>query len=137
MNSILWVLLGLGLFAGCAQTRVGQHPAGAEVSLVAGDQRVGTYVSSWKGFRTSSYWIEGTEGLVLVDTQFLTSAAEEMIDWAEQVTGKKAKLAIILHPNPDKFNGTAVFQRRGLKVVTSAQVLAAILAVHELRKGWF
>jgi glyoxylase-like metal-dependent hydrolase (beta-lactamase superfamily II) len=99
--------------------------------------RIGTYVSSDEGFRTNSYWIEGDKGLVVIDTQFLLSAAEELIDHAEKSTGKKVVLAIVLHPNPDKFNGAAVFNKRGIKVITSAQVLAKIPAVHELRKTWF
>src|SRR5688572_3365013 len=87
------------------------------------DARVGTYVSSGWGFHTSSYWIEGPDGLIIIDTQFLPSAAEELINWAEAATGKKVKLAIALHANPDKFNGTAVMQKRGIRVVTSQQVL--------------
>jgi glyoxylase-like metal-dependent hydrolase (beta-lactamase superfamily II) len=99
--------------------------------------RIGTYVSSDNGFRTSSYWIEGEQGVVIIDTQFLLSAAEEVITHAERSTGKKVVLAIVLHPNPDKFNGAAVFNRRGIRVITSAQVLAQLPAVHELRKTWF
>ena len=132
------ILLSFLFLMGCASHGPSSaKPTDAEISLVKGESRVGTYVSSWHGFRTSSYWIEGPTGLILIDTQFLTSAAVEMVDWAEKVTGKKAVLAIVLHPNPDKFNGTAVFQKRGIKVVTSAQVLAAIPEVHELRKTWF
>lgn len=99
----------------------------------AGDRRVGTYVSSTWGFSTSSYWIEGPTGLIVIDTQFLTSAAEELIQWAEESTGKKVQLAIVLHGNPDKFNGTAVFKKRGIRVVTSEQVRALIPAIHEKR----
>lgn len=98
-----------------------------------GDARIGTYVSSTWGFSTSSYWIEGPTGLILIDTQFLPSATEELLRWAERVTGKKVALAIVLHANPDKFNGTAVLRRRGVKVVTSAQVRALIPAIHERR----
>jgi glyoxylase-like metal-dependent hydrolase (beta-lactamase superfamily II) len=103
------------------------------VARFPGDARVGVYVSIPWGFSTSSYWIEGPGGLVAIDTQFLPSAAEEMITAAEAMTGKKVKLAIVLHPNPDKFNGTATFQRRGIRVVTSAQVLAQIPTIHEKR----
>jgi glyoxylase-like metal-dependent hydrolase (beta-lactamase superfamily II) len=99
--------------------------------------QVGEYVSSWNGFRTSSYWIEGPSGLILIDTQFLLSAAEEFVNLAEKTTGKKAVLAVVLHPNPDKFNGTALYQNRGIKVITSSQVLAKIPGVHKLRTGWF
>jgi glyoxylase-like metal-dependent hydrolase (beta-lactamase superfamily II) len=134
MPRIASVLL-LALVAGCASV---QRPAGSQVTLTSsGDSRVGTYVSSSWGFSTSSYWIEGPEGLILIDTQFLPSAAEEFVDWAEQVTGKKAVLAIVLHANPDKFNGTDVLRKRGIRVVTSEQVRAAIPHVHEIRTAMF
>lgn len=127
------------LLASCASPQVlPTHVATTlrhEDDLQAG--KIGEYVSSWNGFRTSSYWIEGPSGLILIDTQFLLSAAEEFVNLAEQATGKKAVLAVVLHPNPDKFNGTALYQRRGIRVVTSAQVLARIPAVHKLRMGWF
>lgn len=110
---------------------------GARVQLSPDDSRVGSYVSSWKGFRTSSYWIEGPTGLIAVDTQFLPTASEQFLNWAEKTTGKKFVLAIILHPNPDKFNGTSVFQKRGVRVITSQQVLDKIPEVHRLRKSWF
>jgi glyoxylase-like metal-dependent hydrolase (beta-lactamase superfamily II) len=109
----------------------------ARMTLERGDSRVGEYVSSWKGFRTSSYWIEGPRGVIVIDTQFLSTAAEEMLAWVENKTRKNVVLAIVLHPNPDKFNGTAVFQKRGIRVVTSEQVKALIPSVHTLRKKWF
>jgi glyoxylase-like metal-dependent hydrolase (beta-lactamase superfamily II) len=141
MKHLSLLCLALFFMSACSTSQTkstkASVPQHAEVSLVRGDSRVGTYTSSWKGFRTSSYWIEGPEGLIIIDTQFLTSAAEEMLDWAEKTTGKKAVLAVVLHPNPDKFNGTAVFQKRGIKVITSAQVLQFIPQVHELRKKWF
>ena len=135
-------LLLVAAFAGCSSSPVvpqsAQAPFSAtDVTFASGDSRVGSYISSWKGFRTSSYWIEGPTGLILIDTQFLPSAAEEFLNLAEKWTGKKAVLAIVLHPNPDKFNGTAVFQKRGVRVVTSEQVLAKIPEVHQLRTKWF
>jgi glyoxylase-like metal-dependent hydrolase (beta-lactamase superfamily II) len=126
-----------GCGSSSAPTRVREVPEGAAVTLVHGDARVGTYVSKPWGFSTSTYWIEGPTGLILIDTQFLPSAAEEAVDWAERATRKKVELAIVLHPNPDKFNGTLALRRRGIKVVTSEQVRALIPAVHEKRKGWF
>jgi hypothetical protein len=105
----------------------------AEVSRFAADPRVGVYVSTPWGFTTSSYWIEGASGLVIIDTQFLPSAAEELLRAAEATTGKKVELAVVLHANPDKFNGTAAFQRRGIRVVTSEQVLRLIPGIHEKR----
>ncbi|MFN7130738.1 MAG: MBL fold metallo-hydrolase [Myxococcales bacterium] len=138
MKPVTPLLLLLAL--GCATPRVNAPaaparcvPDKAAVTLAHGDPRVGTYVSRPWGFATSSYWIEGPGGLVLIDTQFLPSAAEEFVDWAEQVTGKKAVLAIVLHANPDKFNGTATLQKRGIRVITSEQVKALLPEVHEKR----
>jgi len=108
-----------------------------EHGTVARDGDVGTYVSIPWGFSTTSYWLEGPEGLVAIDTQFLPSAAEEMIAAAEAATKKKFVLAIVLHANPDKFNGTATFQKHGVKVVTSAQVKAALPGIHEKRTRSF
>lgn len=108
-----------------------------KVARFAQDPHIGVYTSIPWSFETHSYWIEGPDGLVVVDTQFQPSAAAEVIDAAESSTGKKVKLAVVLHPNPDKFNGTATFQARGVKVVTSAQVLAKIPAVHKQRKEAF
>jgi hypothetical protein len=60
-----------------------------------------------------------------------------MLQWAEASTGKKVVMAIVLHPNPDKFNGTDVLRRRGIKVVTSEQVRKHIPHVHEIRTRSF
>lgn len=97
------------------------------------DPRVGVFVSDPWTFSTSSYWIEGPDGLILIDTQFLPSVAEKFVDYAERTTGKKAVLAIVLHANPDKFNGTGALQRRGIRVVTSEQVIGHMPVVHEKR----
>lgn len=130
--------LTLILLASCSSApKIPLIEPNEEITLTHGDERVGSYVSSWNGFRTSSYWINAPGGLILIDTQFLPSATEEMLNWAEKVTGKKAVLAIVLHPNPDKFNGTAFLQSRGIRVITSEQVLELIPAVHHVRLGWF
>ncbi len=96
-----------------------------------GDARVGQILSSDWSFETASYWIEGPEGLVLIDTQFLPAALRKGVFYAEQATGKKVKLAIVLHPNPDRFNGTAYLQTLSVPVVTSEQVRALIPGVHD------
>lgn len=101
------------------------------------DPRVGQFVSSPWTFETSTFWIEGPTGLVLIDTQFLPGALEKAVGYAEGVTGKKVQLAIVLHANPDKFNGTAWLNSRGVRVVTSEQVRALIPAVHEKRVAAF
>jgi glyoxylase-like metal-dependent hydrolase (beta-lactamase superfamily II) len=96
-----------------------------------GDRRVGQFISSQWSFNTSSFWIEGPEGLILIDAQFLPTAVQKEINFAERATGKKAVLAIVLHPNPDRVNGTSYLQERGIRVVTSEQVRELIPAIHE------
>ncbi len=139
----LSVFLAVASALGCGSNAHPTKNAAPEQKFVgkakrlAEDSRIGVYTSTPWGFRTASYWIEGPEGLVFIDTQFLTSAAIDAVEKAEAITGKKVQLAIVLHPNPDKFNGTAVFQARGIRVVTSAQVLAKIPGVHAQRKNAF
>ncbi len=137
-------LLGVAVavaLAACAHPSA--LPPGAAVTLAHADPlayadpRVGAYVSSDWGFSTTTYWIDGPSGVVVIDTQFLPSAAREMADWVEAATGKRIVLAVVLHANPDKYDGTDVLRARGVPVVTSAQVRALIPEVHAKRKRSF
>jgi glyoxylase-like metal-dependent hydrolase (beta-lactamase superfamily II) len=120
--------------AGCGPAA----PPSAEPSAAAvRREEVGTFVSIPWGFDTSSYWIEGPEGVVMIDTQFLPSEAEKSIAAAEKSTGKKVVAAFVLHANPDKFNGTETFQKHGVKVLTSDGVIAHIPEIHEKRTRAF
>jgi glyoxylase-like metal-dependent hydrolase (beta-lactamase superfamily II) len=98
---------------------------------------IGTFTSSPKAFSTASYWIEGDSGVVMIDTQFLPKESVESLLAAEKATGKKVLAAIVLHPNPDKFNGTAELQARGVRVLTTREIKDEIPAVHKIRLGWF
>jgi glyoxylase-like metal-dependent hydrolase (beta-lactamase superfamily II) len=98
---------------------------------------IGIFTSSPRAFSTNSYWLTGSNGLVFIDTQFLPSDASRMREAAMKETGKPVAAAIVLHPNPDKFNGTATLQSKGVKVFSSSQVIAHIPAVHDIRRGWF
>lgn len=117
-----------------APKRPARHAVGAAPH---GDARIGTFTSDSLTFDTAAYWIEGPDGVVLIDTGFLTPVAVDFAGRAEAATGKKVVEAVVLHANPDKFNGTATLQARGVEVVTSAQVAALIPAVHAKRVGWF
>jgi len=120
-------ILASSLALGCSPAKAPAPPRAAVTEMTS---------SPW-GFSTQSYWIEGPTGLVAIDTQFLPSEAERMITTAEQRTGKKFALAIVLHANPDKFNGTATFQKHGVKVITSKQVKDLLPSVHEKRTRAF
>jgi glyoxylase-like metal-dependent hydrolase (beta-lactamase superfamily II) len=100
-------------------------------------QTVGYYTSPEKTFSTVSYWIVGETGTVLIDTQFLPKEGLDALAMAEKVSGKKVTHAIVLHPNPDKFNGTEALKARGVDVMSSSQAIYWIASVHDIRLGWF
>jgi glyoxylase-like metal-dependent hydrolase (beta-lactamase superfamily II) len=110
----------------------------AGISSVSAQQvAVGTYTSPVRTFSTASYWIAGSDGVVMIDTQFLPREGLEALAQAERDTGKRVTHAVVLHPNPDKFNGTEAFKKRGVDVLTAQAVADAIPAVHVIRTGWF
>lgn len=98
---------------------------------------VGSYTSPQRSFSTVTYWIAGPQSTVLIDTQFLPKEGVAALREAERSSGKKVSHALVLHPNPDKFNGTAALQAIGVRVMTSAQVADQIPAVHSIRVVWF
>jgi glyoxylase-like metal-dependent hydrolase (beta-lactamase superfamily II) len=72
-----------------------------------------------------------------VDTQFLPSAAERALAAAREATGKDPALAVVLHANPDKYNGTGVFRGRGVRVVSARQVVDRIPDIDHERRRFF
>lgn len=106
-------------------------------SSLAAPGSVGRYTSSPWGFSTNSFWVEGHDGVVLIDVQFLPSAALAAKRAAETATGKPVVAAFVLHANPDKFNGTEVLQAAGVRVYTTRAIADAIGSVHAMRKAWF
>lgn len=114
-----------------------QSQSFSKSGIAHNDYIIGSYTSSPWGFSTNSYWIAGPDGIILIGTQFLPSAAIDAVETAESYTGKKVKLAIVLHANPDKFNGTQILKSRGIEVVTSNAVQQLIPAVDEKRRSWF
>lgn len=133
LRSLTFLLILGGCAGGAARLST------AERSGDAADRRdgVGVFVSTPRTFDTNSYYIVGPSGVIVIDTQFTPSEARRAIDFIEQETGKPIVLAIVLHPNPDKFNGTATFQAHGVRVLTSKQVLEHIPRVHEIRTRAF
>jgi glyoxylase-like metal-dependent hydrolase (beta-lactamase superfamily II) len=123
---------------GCASapSRRAASPDGADATLDASDG-VYAFESAPRGFHTRSYWIEGPDGVVVIDTQFMPSEAERLLHTIEAHTDVPVRLAIVLHANPDKFNGAAVFRARGIPVLTSGEVLGLVPHVHEIRSRAF
>jgi len=71
---------------------------------------VHVFGSKEAAFFVNSFVIETRHGLVLVDTQFLTSSARKLSDLVKSLN--KPLLAILItHPHPDHFNGTSEIVR--------------------------
>ncbi|MGX7003286.1 MBL fold metallo-hydrolase [Caballeronia sp. KNU42] len=67
---------------------------------------VHVFRSAESAFFVNSFVIETERGLVLVDTQFLTSSARQLCE-AIRAHDKPLLAVFITHPHPDHFNGTA------------------------------
>lgn len=118
----IFLLILLTLLPACG----GNEPEQTAVDSVKNQQqeyRIGTYFSPDRKRSSNSYWIEGPGGLVLIDTQLLISDTQELLRVAESITGKKVQMAIILQPSAQKFNGAATLVSRGIRVVSSSQVV--------------
>jgi len=144
----LLVALAAALLLGCAAEPVvkpaalpAAAPAKPKLQGVlrrdAQNPQIISYVSVPWGFSTSSYFIEGPESLVMIDLQFLPSAAAQAIAMVEAETHKKVVAGIFLHPNPDKFNGAQVLRAHDAKVWTSTDVAQHVPHVHEIRLAAF
>lgn len=101
------------------------------------EYHIGQFTAPEKAYSSNSFWIEGPLGVVLVGTQFLPSAAIAALEAAEEATGKKVLLAIVLQATPDQFNGVQALTARGIKVVSASQVVAQISAAHHRTWGVF
>jgi len=91
---------------------------------------VGWYTAPAEAQSARSYWIAGPQGLVILGTQLLPAETDALLHEAQSRTGRKVLMAVVLAPTPAQFNGTAVLQKRGVKVYTSQQIAAAIPAAH-------
>jgi glyoxylase-like metal-dependent hydrolase (beta-lactamase superfamily II) len=74
------------------------------LSWIAGAADVGRYVSDEKGFAVNSWLVPTASGLVVIDTQFTVSEAENL-SRAIAKTARPLRAVIITHPHPDHFNG--------------------------------
>lgn len=69
--------------------------------------KIHTYSSPANAFLVNSFLIETSNGVVLIDTQFLISEAKKLKEFIQKI--EKPLLGIIItHPHPDHFNGAVV-----------------------------
>ncbi len=97
------------------------------LTLPASAAEIGRFVSSEKAFAVNSWLVPTRTGIVVIDTQFTVSAADQLLD-AVKHTGRPLKAIIITHPHPDHFNGTCRLLRLAKVPVYATQ--ATIDGVH-------
>lgn len=114
--------------------------AAAALALAAGRAGAGDlheFVSDDSGFRTRSVWYDDGREVTVVDAQFTTAQAEALLADIRARTRSPVTRVIVTHPNPDKFNGLAVFHRAGASSLASEKTAAAMPAVDRYKRHFF
>ena len=100
--------------------------------------RVHIHTSSPDAFFVNSFIIEGVRSLVLVDTQFVLSEANQV---AEMIAALQKPLAAILitHPHPDHYNGLASILEKhaGTQVYATAGTIEGIRETAENKRAYW
>jgi glyoxylase-like metal-dependent hydrolase (beta-lactamase superfamily II) len=98
---------------------------GRIVQVLKGDVTIHTYIAPAASFSVTSHIIETPNQLVVVDAQFLQTAARDVRAYAESL-GKPIDRVIVSHQHPDHWSGTNIFEE--VPVVSTAAVVAGIQA---------
>lgn len=87
------------------------------------DYTIHRYLPVMATHSSNSYWIEGPDGVVIIDAQMTEEDTRELVQIAESASGKKVLLAIILHASTSRTQGIAAFKSQGIPVVSSRPVV--------------
>ena len=100
--------------------------------------RVHIHTSSPDAFFVNSFIIEGERSVVLVDTQFVLSEANALLDKIGQLEKPLASI-IITHPHPDHYNGLATVLAKypGTAVHATAATIAGIHETAEPKRAYW
>jgi glyoxylase-like metal-dependent hydrolase (beta-lactamase superfamily II) len=99
--------------------------------------RIHEFESDANGFNTKNFFYDNGEEVIVFDTQFTGGLADQSIEFIKARTKSPITTVVVTHPNPDKFNGAAEFQKLGAKVIASEATAAAIPGVHAYKKYYF
>lgn len=137
----MFTRLAAALLAALTVTACGTTPATALDRAgsfqTAASTQLQRFTSDDNGFATHSYYYDTGREVVVFDAQFTAGYAEQLLQHIRRRTASPIKTVVVTHPNPDKFNGAAVFQKLGAKVVASEATAAALPAVHAYKKYYF
>jgi len=99
--------------------------------------KLGVYTSDANGFDTHTFYYDDGREVTLIDTQFVPTLTQAMVEQVKKETGSPITRVIVTHPNPDKFNGLAYLHSIGVESVSSRAAAEAMPAVHEYKKYYF
>jgi glyoxylase-like metal-dependent hydrolase (beta-lactamase superfamily II) len=63
------------------------------------------FVSNEQGFAVNSWLVPTQHGIIVIDTQFTVTEADQLVKAVIQ-TGRPLEAIVITHPHPDHYNGT-------------------------------
>jgi glyoxylase-like metal-dependent hydrolase (beta-lactamase superfamily II) len=95
------------------------------------------FESDANGFNTKNFFYDNGQEVVVFDAQFTPEIAQKSLEFLRTKTQNPISYVVVTHPNPDKFNGAAVFQKLGAKVIASKATAQAIPGVHAYKKYFF
>jgi glyoxylase-like metal-dependent hydrolase (beta-lactamase superfamily II) len=104
---------------------------------IATQGKLYTFTSDAAGFDTHTFYYDTGKEVVVFDAQFTQESAQKAIEEIQAKTSSPIAYVVITHPNPDKFNGVAPFQKLGAKVVASEATAKAIPDVYAYKKYYF
>jgi glyoxylase-like metal-dependent hydrolase (beta-lactamase superfamily II) len=128
------VMCAVMMSAACGAGNVADEP-----TTSARQAQVNQYTSPGDGFSTSSSWFETEDGVVILDAQFLPEYAEALLDQIAARTDKPVTDVIVLHGNPDKYNGIAAIRARfpQVHVLSTPAIVARIKEIDAGKRGYF
>lgn len=132
-NLAPFTLLISGLLASsCASSCATAQPVSP-----APQGRIYTFQSDASGFNTQTHFFDDGREVVAFDAQFTPELARKAIAYLRTQTPHPIRTLVILHPNPDKFNGLSAFQEIGAQVIASRRTVEAMPGVHAYKKYFF
>lgn len=110
------------------------------LALAAGNAGAGqlhVFTSDASGFNTHSVWYDDGQEITVVDAQFTSAQAQALLADIRRQSASPVTRVIVTHPNPDKFNGLAVFHKAGVQSIASKKTAAAIPEVDRYKHHFF
>jgi glyoxylase-like metal-dependent hydrolase (beta-lactamase superfamily II) len=104
-------------------------------SLPVSAAEVARFVSNEQGFAVNSWLVPTEHGIIVVDTQFTVTEADNLVK-AVIKAGRPLKAIVITHPHPDHYNGTCqLLQLTRVPVYATQATVDGIRATAEAKRA--